>query len=174
MKSLVISLVAAFLFIGASGSASAGIGNWSNLLQVGVKCSGLPKELILSVIWNESRGNPNAVNINGVASYSAPTPENALRYIYRHNRANVDVGLMQVNWMTWGPVYRVTIADLLDPATNVCVGSRIMRDYITEHKGSWRGVGRYNADSFNKQEAYAYRILQTMKQIREMLGRDEK
>lgn len=164
----VIYFAAVLLFIAAAGNASAGIADWDNLLRVGVNCSGLPKDLILSVIWNESRGNPNAVNVNGVASYSPPTAEKALRFVYRHNRANVDVGLMQVNWLTWGQVYRLTIADLLDPAINVCVGSRIMRDYIAESNGSWRGVGRYNAVSFNKQAAYAYRISQTMQQIRKM------
>ena len=146
-------------------NASAGI-YWDGLLQSGVQCSGLPQELILSVIWNESRGNPNAVNINGVGSYSPSSPEQALRYVYRINRANVDVGLMQVNWPTWGPVYRLTIADLLNPVTNVCVGSIILKNYIVEHRGSWRGVGRYNAVTHEKQEAYAYKIAQTLQQIR--------
>ncbi len=141
---------------------------WDTLLQRGVQCSGLPKELILSVIWNESHGNPNAININGVGSYSPSTPEQALRYAYRINRANLDVGLMQVNWLSWGPKYRLTVADLLNPLTNVCVGSIILKNYIAEHKGTWRGVGRYNAVTYSKQEAYAIRIASTLQQIRKI------
>src|SRR5208283_955228 len=168
LKTVLISICVFVVMSSAFSNAYAAGNNWDSLLAVGVRCSGLPRELILSVIWNESRGNPNAVNINGVASYSPSSPEQALRYVYHHNRANVDVGLMQVNWLTWGPVYKLTVADLLDPATNVCVGSRIMRDYIAEHGGSWRGVGRYNAVSYNKQEAYAYRISQTIQQIQKL------
>src|SRR5208283_3884908 len=74
--------------------------DWDNVLQRGVQCSGLPKELIMSVIWNESRGNPYAVNVNGVGSYYPSSPEQALRVAYKINRANIDVGLMQVNWLT--------------------------------------------------------------------------
>src|SRR5208282_6700350 len=111
---IVIALIVAPLFY--CGNTFAVI-YWDGLLQRGVQCSGLPKELILSVIWEESHGNPNAVNVNGVASYSPPTPEQALRFIYRHNKANVDIGLMQVNWLSWGPVYKLSPADLLNPDT---------------------------------------------------------
>jgi len=155
------------------GNASASPINWRDILQVGVSCSGLPGELIFAVILNESGGNPNAVNVNGYGSYSPSTPEQALRYMYRLDRANVDIGLMQVNWLTWGRVYRLSPADLLNPTTNICVGSRILKNYIAEHHMTWRGVGRYNAVSHDKQEAYAYRIARTVQIIQKIFRRAE-
>jgi soluble lytic murein transglycosylase-like protein len=148
-----------------AGNVQASDLDWPILLQAGEKCSGLGQELILSVIWVESRGNPNAVNVNGVGGFSPSSSEEALRIIYKHNRANTDIGLMQINWKTWGPFFGLKAVDLLDPITNVCVGSRILRDYIDEHKGSWRGVGRYNAVSYDKQRNYASVVGATYKKI---------
>ncbi len=143
--------------------------NWSNILEIGQTCSGLPKDLIMSVIIVESNGNPNAVNINGVGGFQPKSRSEAVKLMYRFNKANVDIGLMQVNYLTWGPVYGITPERLLDPAANVCIGSRILRDYIDRHKGSWRGVGRYNAVSYNKQVSYALRVSHTLAAVRRIL-----
>jgi soluble lytic murein transglycosylase-like protein len=145
--------------------------DWPSLLEMGTRCSGLAEELILSVIWQESKGNPNAVNVNGVGGFFPKTRAQAMRIIYKYNRASTDIGLMQVNWKTWGPYYGLKAVDLLDPATNVCVGARILRDYVDEHKGSWRGVGRYNAVSYDKQRTYASAVGRIYKRIRSVYKR---
>ena len=157
----------------ASGAEAVEL-DWPTLLETGTRCSGLAEELILSVIWKESKGNPNAVNVNGVGGFFPKSPRQALRIIYKYNRANTDIGLMQVNWKTWGPYYGLRAVDLLDPATNVCVGARILRDYVDEHKGSWRGVGRYNAVSCDKQRIYAYDVSRIYKKIRSIYRQQEK
>ena len=152
-------------FITPSKAAMSDL-DWPTLLATGSRCSGLPEELILSIIWKESRGNPNAVNVNGVGGFFPQSPRQALKIIYSYNRSNTDIGLMQVNWKSWGRVFRLRAVDLLDPVTNVCVGSKILREYIDEHPGSWRGVGRYNAVSYDKQYAYASSVGRIYKKIR--------
>jgi len=138
---------------------------WETLLSIGEQCSGLPRELILSVIWVESGGNPYAVNINGVGGYKPGSVESAVRILYKYNRANSDIGLMQINWLSWGKVFNVSPVDLFDPIINVCIGSRILRYYVDQHNGSWKGVGRYNAVSYNKQSLYAYKVYSVYKRI---------
>lgn len=153
-----------FLLLSATASVSADI-DWQALMQTGERCSGLAPELILSVLWNESAGNPNAVNINGVGGFHPRTASDALKVIYHYNSANVDIGLMQINWKTWGPYYGLTPADLLDPVVNICAGSLILRNYVDAYKGSWQGVGRYNAVNYSKQVGYAQRINRTLRYI---------
>lgn len=153
-KILFISL---FTLLFNSSVAFASI-DWKGLLDTGQRCSGLSKDLILSIIMVESGGNPNAVNINGVRGFQPKCAESALKIIYHHNNANIDIGLMQINWKTWGPVYGVRPAQLLDPHYNVCLGAKILRDYLEQHNWSWRGVGRYNAVSQDKQQRYAKKV----------------
>jgi len=151
--------------------------DWPALLETAEQCSGgLPKELILSVIWVESEGNPNAINVNGVGGFSPSSLDKALKILYKYNRANTDIGLMQVNWKTWGPKYGLKAKQLFDPVTNICVGSRILRDYIDEHKGSWKGIGRYNAVTYSKQLHYASRVNNVYKKVKAAYQRkaDEK
>jgi len=158
-----------FLLVAKATAADAAVLEWSSILDAGQRCSGLPKEVIFSVIWVESKGNPNAININGVGSFSPGSQSDALRIARKYNRANVDVGLMQINYKTWGPYYGLTLSHLLDPMVNVCIGSRILRNYIDEHKGSWRGVGRYNAVSYNKQVNYAQNVARTLKAVKKLM-----
>ncbi len=150
-------IISLFIVLMTSSIASASI-DWKGLLDTGERCSGLSRDLILSVILVESSGNPHAVNINGVRGFQPASAEAALKIIYHYNNSNVDIGLMQINWKTWGPVYGVKPAQLLDPHYNVCLGAKILRDYLEQHNWSWKGVGRYNAVSPNKQAIYAKKV----------------
>jgi soluble lytic murein transglycosylase-like protein len=91
--------------------------------------------------------------------------------IYKYNKPSTDIGLMQINWKTWGRVLGLKAVDLLDPVTNVCEGSKILRTYVDAHKGSWRGVGAYNAVSYNKQRNYASIVGSTYKKIQALYKR---
>ena len=170
----IISFLLSLMMI---ASAEAVELDWPSLLETAERCSGrLPKELILSVIFVESEGNPYAIHVNGVGGFSPSSPEAALKILYKYNRANTDIGLMQINWKTWGPVYGIKAARLLDPELNICLGSRILRDYIDEHKGSWKGIGRYNAVTYSKQLHYASRVNNVYKKVKAAYQRkaDEK
>ena len=164
-KSLIISL---FMILFTFPATASGLIDWKGLLDTGQRCSGLPQDLILSVIMVESGGNPNAVNINGVRGFQPKCAESALKIIYHYNNANVDIGLMQINWKTWGPVYGIKPAQLLDPYYNVCLGAKILRNYLEQHKWTWRGVGRYNAVSQDKQERYAKKVAAMYSRIKKI------
>lgn len=86
-----------------------------------------------SVIRNESGGNPLAINVNIIKGKPRPKyrqPKSrkqaialAKRYIALGH--SVDLGLTQVNSRNL-PHYRVSIADMFDPCTNIKVGSTIL------------------------------------------------
>ena len=59
---------------------------------------------------------------------------------------------MQINYLSWGAVYKVMPEDLLDPYLNVCIGSKILERYIDRY--GYQGIGRYNAISEHKQRRY--------------------
>lgn len=92
--------------------------------QIGVP-SGLDYDgfvsLIPAVIQKESSFNPNAVSSTGAG-----------------------IGLMQVNPNIWSSVWNVTRDQLLDPGTNITIGSTILRDYINQY-GITGGLGAYFA-----------------------------
>jgi soluble lytic murein transglycosylase-like protein len=157
----IIVLIACILLCSVVGAECETL---ASLAELGERCSGLSSQLILSVIDVESKGNPYAINVNGVQSYQPQSLREALYLIYKHNRANTDMGLMQINYLTWGPVAGLTPMELLDPRTNVCVGSAILRKYIDKH-GGWRGVGRYNAVSLVKQRNYILMVAKAFKRM---------
>ena len=159
-------IMSAFLLLIALSAIAYGEETIDDLAEIGGRCSGLPSRLIKSVIYVESKGNPYAVNINGIGGYQPSSLRDALLILYRFNRANSDLGLMQVNYRTWGPVTKLTPVELLDPRLNVCLGSQILRQYIDEH-GGWRGVGRYNATSPAKQRTYILNVAAAYRRIPE-------
>lgn len=88
-------------------------------------------QTVAAIIQVESRGDPFALNINGaIASQQHPaTEKEALAAISAATAqgASVDIGLMQVNTAN---VFRFgyTVKDMLDPCTNIKVGSMILSD----------------------------------------------
>jgi len=141
--------------------------NWQKLLETGVKCSGISGEILLAVILQESGGNPYAVNINGIGGFQPKTPQEALKIIYKYNKANTDIGLMQVNYKTWAKTFNVLPKDLLNPEINICIGAKILRAYLDEHNWTWKGIGRYNATTYWKQANYAVKVADHLKRIRQ-------
>lgn len=137
-----------------------------SLMQVAQKCSGLSPSIVKSIIQVESRWNPYALNVNGVKGFQPETLAQALYILYHFNRANSDIGLMQINYRVWGPVTGLTPMEFFDPATNVCLGSLILRHYIDTY-GGWRGVGRYNAVSPGKQKDYILRVAAAYKRLKD-------
>ncbi len=143
--------------------------NWQYLLDVGQRCGGgISRELLLAIMWVESRMNPYAVNVNGVGGFMPSSPRRALEIIHRYNRANTDIGLMQVNYRWWGEEFQIRKVDLLNPSRNICIGAKILRQYLEDHNWSWRGIGRYNAVSPDKQVAYAKRVLRAYEKIKQI------
>lgn len=106
-------------------------------------------ELIDAIIRTESNHDPLAIHINTSGSE--------------------DVGLMQINTATWMPQIRKLGYDrlsLLDPCTNILVGTWILAQEVQRFGYTWSAVGAYNAGpSINKESrrsSYARRVFENL------------
>lgn len=121
--------------------------------------AGVAPDLVAAIIWVESRGWPWTLNVRGAPLW-APTRDEATAVLARLPHDDVDVGLMQVNWRTWGPALGragLRRSDLLDPWVNLVVGSRILR-WMTEEEAGWGGVGRYHSATPWRKHRYAWAV----------------
>jgi len=83
-----------------------------------------------AIVRTESGGNPHALHINGPAAGLTHSPRNREEAAQVAHRAldagySVDLGLMQVNTNTARP-FHYSVEQLLDPCTNLAVGSSIL------------------------------------------------
>ncbi|WP_242734304.1 lytic transglycosylase domain-containing protein [Xanthomonas translucens] len=96
-----------------------------------VACSiGVHPQTVQAIIKHESGGNPYAIN-NQARSFYPTRLEDAQRIAVEQVRAgrSTDVGLMQVNSQHLRK-FGVTPKDLLEPCTNIRIGTTILRqDY---------------------------------------------
>ena len=136
------------------------------LLDWGYKCSGVPQHILLAIILTESGGNPYAVNVNGVGGFYPKSKKEALKIIYKFNKANTDIGIMQVNYLWVGRHFNVTPEELLDPWINICVGAKELRSYLDKYNWTWKGIGRYNAVTEWKQVRYAIKVSKNLEKAK--------
>ncbi|MGR3715252.1 MAG: lytic transglycosylase domain-containing protein [Thermohalobaculum sp.] len=97
-----------------------------------------------AIIAVESGGNPLAINVNGLHAQPPParTVAEAAQIVtaYTARGFSVDVGLMQVNSRNL-PSLGLTIAEVLDPCTNIRSGGEILTANYAEAARS-RGAGQ--------------------------------
>ena len=128
--------------------------------------AGLPPAIVAGIIAVESGGHPLALRINLGKGYSLypDTLRLARRYleIALKHTSNIDIGLMQVNWRTWGATARslgIAAPDLLNAAVNKRFGCRILAAAL-RGKGSLAArLGRYHSSTPARQRAYTRRVL---------------
>jgi hypothetical protein len=112
--------------------------------------SGVPVEILVSVVSAESSFNPKAVNYN------------------KDKARSKDVGATQIN-SQWLPVlkrYGINEADLYDACTNLKVGAWLMQRNIDSMGWSWDTVGAHNVgcrglaknECHRRRMAYAWKI----------------
>ena len=118
--------------------------------------AGIAPELLVGLTWVESRGHPWALNIDGQAIYPATRVEAVTRIRAVNGRA--DIGLAQIHYPIWGPVFGLRPEDLLDPWTNLHVAAAILRHAMDQEPGSWGGVGRYHSATPWRKWWYARRV----------------
>lgn len=95
-------------------------------------------ETVTAIIQQESGGNPYAINTQ-VRSYQPKTQGEAieiLRVGFAEGRS-IDIGLMQVN-SQWLGRMQVTAEQLLDPCTNIRIGTTILSQ---NYNDAWRRYG---------------------------------
>jgi len=105
--------------------ASPPLLRFKNQIEAGSQKTGVPVNLIAAVIWQESRGNPNATSNNGK-----------------------DTGLMQINDDTFAELRRkhnIIGPNKNDPATNILGGSFYLADMFAIFKSWPLALRAYNS-----------------------------
>ena len=111
---------------------------WCPLSNRACGVEGLQSSVVEGLIRVESGGNPWALHVGigkGYAFYPRTAGE-ARRFlaVSLALTTNVDIGLMQVNWRTWGDAalgLGLDPYDLLDPQTNMWMGCRILAEALS-------------------------------------------
>ena len=116
----------------------------------------VPPDVLAAVVWVESRGHPWALNIRGEALYPQSRAE-AITLV-RAARGRADIGVAQIHYPTWGPVFGLRPEDLLDPWINLHAAAAILRLVMTQEPDSWGGVGRYHSGTPLRKWAYARQV----------------
>lgn len=117
---------------------------------------------IAQIIRVESKGNPLAINVNGLgkrinAKTQAEAAEITRKYI--KEGYTVDVGLMQVNSSNFAALgYADRIEELFEACNNIAAGSKVLKGFYRQSSQSFadeqsalRGaISAYNTGSFQK------------------------
>lgn len=117
--------------------------------------AGVPLELLVAVVGAESSYHPWALNIKGREVYCQSRRE-AQHLLATSD--NVDIGLMQINWLFWGPRLKVRKEDLLDPTTNLIYGAGILKECLKREGSIWRRIGNYHSSKAKEQAHYNNKV----------------
>ena len=71
---------------------------------------------------------------------------------------NMDLGLMQVNYATWGPRLGLTPAQLLHPTVNLWAGCTVLQQALATGGALWQQLGRYHSPTPARQYRYAQQV----------------
>jgi soluble lytic murein transglycosylase-like protein len=126
--------------------------------------AGVFPELLAAVTWVESRGNPLALGIAGRALN--PRDHKEAVALLQAVRGQADIGLAQIHYPIWGPVFGLRPEDLLDPWTNLHVAAAILRYAMDQEPGSWGGVGRYHSATPWRKWWYARSVAMVFRALR--------
>lgn len=159
-----------FLFILLLASPAFG---YEKIFREQCKSIGVPKELALAIAKQESGLNPLCINVAG-KDYWPDTKEKAEAIIREAQKKNAsyDVGLMQIN-SQWIRQWGIDPVSLLDPATNIRYGLRILKDEINRYGLNWRAIGAYHSQNPLRAMQYARMVQSRMKgsaEFRSMLA----
>jgi soluble lytic murein transglycosylase-like protein len=118
--------------------------------------------LAVAVILTESRGQPYAIRVNqgpGTAVYPV-TYAAGVQAVARavQTTPNTDIGLMQVNYQTWGPRLGLTPAQLLHPTVNLWAGCTVLQQALATGGAVWQQIGRYHSPTSARQVSYARKV----------------
>jgi soluble lytic murein transglycosylase-like protein len=148
----------------ACGAHGADDASWQGLVARHCPQRGVLPAMAQAVIAVESDGHAYALGVSigqqHRAFYPASRAQAAvlLEAVLRHTD-NVDIGLMQINWMTWGAVLDVEPAALLDAETSIRLGCRLLGVHLTGSGPLWQRLGRYHSGNRRRQQRYARQVL---------------
>ena len=154
--------------------ASAG---WCPLSRSACGIKGLPSQVVEGIILVESGGNPWALHVGIGKGYSFYPKD---RYEAKRFLAvslaltkNVDIGLMQINWRTWGRTVMdlgLSAYDLLDPEVNLRLGCHVLAQAMATRGSFEARLGRYHSRHRERGRWYAGRVLAAARELGEGEG----
>ena len=153
-------------------TATAAWAGWCPLSDRACGVEGLQSSVVEGLIRVESGGNPWALHVGigrGYAFYPQTAGE-ARRFlaVSLALTTNVDIGLMQVNWRTWGEAARglgLDPSDLLDPQTNLWMGCRILAEALSGPGSFEARLGRYHSWRPERGRWYAKLVLAAAREL---------
>jgi hypothetical protein len=167
LTSFVPVSLATLMAFGAAGPACAAPDEATALaatIRTSAEWAGIAPELLAAVAWIESRGNPLALGIGGRALKPSTDAEAAA--LLRAVGGRADIGLAQIHYPIWGPVFGLRPEDLLDPWINLHVAAVILRHAMDREPGSWGGVGRYHSATPWRKWWYARNVAIVVRALR--------
>lgn len=123
---------------------------------------GIPKDLLHSIAYVESRLRPYAVHAKGKSQYfdnkaDAVSFVNAMK---KRGFKNIDVGCMQINLMAHGKKF-VSVEQALDPETNILYAAKLIKAF-KKRFGNWGKAVKYyhtaNPKYHNDYHARVYKV----------------
>ena len=127
---------------------------------------GLPSSVVEGIILVESGGNPWALQVGIGKGYSFyPRSAAEARRLLAVSLAltgNVDIGLMQINWRTWGEsvgALGLDAYDLLEARTNMEIGCRVVARALSGNGPFLTRLGRYHSLRPERGRWYARRVM---------------
>ncbi len=157
----VVALCDADLVIADSGRVAPPLGA---MIASAAHRAGIPAELLAAVVWVESRRWPWALNVGGRPIY--PRSREAAAAWLRAAGGRADIGLAQVHYPVWGPVFGLRPEDLLDPWINLQVAALVLRQAMNQEPRSWGGVGRYHSVTPWRKWGYARQVATVVRALR--------
>jgi soluble lytic murein transglycosylase-like protein len=171
MKLLTARLAVCFglLFIlnqpGAALSQGSPGGPLARLFVIAQERTGVPSTLLAAVALQESAMKPWSVNIAGEGLH-LNSKQSALARVRNASKKSFDLGLMQINSL-WMRRLNIPPHKMINPKTNVIVGSLILRDCIDKY-GIRGGVSCYHSGEPNNQDGkiYAQKVFRNFIRLR--------
>jgi len=145
---------------------------WCPLSDRACGIEGLPSAVVEGIIMVESGGNPWALHVGigkGYAFYPQSRAE-ARRFLAVSLALtdNVDIGLMQINWRTWGEsagALGLDAYDLLDAQFNMEMGCRILAQALSGRGAFMARLGRYHSLRPERGRWYARRVMAAARDV---------
>ena len=154
--------------------ASPALAGWCPLSRSACGMEGLPSSVVEGIIVVESGGHPWALHVGIVKGYSFYPKD---RYEARRFLAvslaltdNVDIGLMQINWRTWGKTVKglgLSAYDLLEPRVNLRLGCHVLAQAMATSGSFEARLGRYHSRNRERGRWYARKVMAAAREMEE-------
>jgi len=155
----------------AAGGADSGVARSTpdDLYARAAAQEQVPLELLVAIVGTESGYHPWALNIDGREVYCHSRQEAEQRLA---TGDHVAIGLMQISWPYWGQRLGLSKAQMLDPATNLRYGARILRQGLSRSGSIWLRISNYHSGSLETRDTYNRRVYANyLRYLRGDLGR---